>query len=127
MNHSARQSEIAERLRDLLRGGRAMTEFPLVTLKGVKGVDVVWISSARLAEQPAGEDVARTAPEICVEVFSPRNRRGEIDEKLRLYFEKGAMECWTCGLDGKMSFFDAAGQMVASKLCPGFPAEISGL
>ena len=103
-------------------------EYPVQTNKGVKAVDVVWVSDARLAAQPRKDDVAITAPEICVEVFSPRNRRGEIDEKKRLYFEKGAVECWTCDVKGKMSFFDANGQMAASKLCPNFsPAQVSGL
>ena len=88
---------------------------------------MIWISDARLAQQPRKDDVAITAPEICVEVYSPRNRRGEIDEKKRLYLEKGAAECWTCDVKGRMSFFDANGQMAASKLCPNFPPEVSGL
>ena len=127
MNHSLHQSRIVLLLNDLMKTGRASTEFPVRTSKGVKGVDVVWISDARLAEQPRKDDVAITAPEICVEVYSPRNRRGEIDEKKRLYLEKGAVECWTCDVKGRMSFFDANGQMAASKLCPDFPPEVSGL
>ncbi len=32
------------------------------------------------------------APEICVEVKSPANSKIEMDEKIRLYLEKGALE-----------------------------------
>ena len=125
INHSLHQSRIAFLLNGLMKKGRASTEFPVQTSKGVKGVDCVWISDGRLAGQPQKKDVAIIAPEICVEVYSPSNRRGEIEEKKHLYFAKGAVECWTCDVKGKMSFFDANGQIPRSKLCPKFPEAVS--
>ena len=125
MDHSRRQTRITVLLGKLMRGGEALSEFPVQTAKGVKGVDTVWISDARLAQQPAQHDVAMIAPEICVEVYSASNRRGEIDEKKRLYFERGALECWTCDTKGRMAFFDVTGQMLQSKLCPKFPGELT--
>lgn len=124
INHSRHQSQIAALLRKLLTGGEALSEFPVRTAKGVKGVDTVWISKERLAEQPKHQDVAVIAPEICVEVYSPSNRRGEIEEKKSLYFERGALECWTCDTKGRMAFFDVTGQISQSKLCPRFPVEL---
>ncbi len=99
-----------------------MAEFPLQTSGGVKGVDAVWISNKKLTRQLGPENVASIAPEICVEVVSPSNQRGEIEEKMSLYFERGAVECWTCDGKGKMTFYNPANSMTRSELCPKFPA-----
>ncbi len=124
LNHSRRQGRIAYLLGRLLKGGSALSEFPLQTAKGVKAIDTIWISRERIARQPRQEDIAVLAPEICVEVYSPRNRRGEIEEKKRLYFERGALECWTCDLKGNISFSDVTGPISKSKYCPKFPSKI---
>ncbi len=34
------------------------------------------------------------APELAVELISPGNTAAEIDEKISLYLENGALECW---------------------------------
>ena len=49
-DHGDHQFTIGLHLRRLLKGGKVVTECPVSTTDGVKGVDVVWISSARLAE-----------------------------------------------------------------------------
>lgn len=64
------------------------------------------------------------APEICVEVRSPSDLTAELEERKRLFFEKGAREFWLCDLDGTMSFFDPAGQIAGSELCPRFPRQV---
>ena len=123
--HSSYQGQIVTLLGQLLTGGRAMPEFPLQTTKGVKGVDVVWMSRERQRQRPKRRDLSLIAPEICVEVISPSNKRAEIAEKRSLYFEKGAAECWTCDQRGKMTFYDVTGQVIPrSKLCPEFPTRL---
>jgi Uma2 family endonuclease len=64
------------------------------------------------------------APEICVEIESPSDSRGEREERKRLYFEKGAAEFWVCDLDGRMEFHDSTGSIPQSRLCPEFPPKI---
>ena len=96
------------------------------TADGVKGVDVVWISTGRLAEARRNNVLVR-APEICVEVISPGNTRGEIDAKQQLYFEADANEVWLCDMNERMIFFSQAAPAQAtepSPLCPAFPAVL---
>ena len=48
----------------------------------------------------------------------------ELEERRRLDFEKGAVECWVCDLFGCRTFCDPAGELEQSRLCPKFPARI---
>ena len=64
------------------------------------------------------------APEICVEVISPSNSMEEMFERRRLYFEKGAVEFWLCDEKGRMAFYDAAGPIPRSNLCPQFMNQV---
>jgi len=101
-----------------------MPECPLSTSDGVKAIDVAWLSTTREehVEKPV---LLRRAPEICVEIISPSNTDSEIKEKQTLYFEAGAQEVWTCGLDGTMRFYVAnGGEVDTSLLCPDFPRKI---
>lgn len=123
-DHNDYQNEIVAALLRLLPEGRTRSEYPLRTNRGVKAIDVAWVSRERHAQRPGDSIVHLLAPEICVEVFSPSNSVAEIDEKMRLYFERGAQECWTCDGKGIMTFFDPAGPMEGSKLCPKFPVRI---
>jgi hypothetical protein len=109
----------------LLPAGQAMPECPLSTSDGVKAIDVGWLATTR-EEHVQKPIVLERAPEIGVEIISPSNTASEIKEKQALYFEAGAQEVWTCGLDGKLRFYVAAGRDVdASRLCPGFPQEVA--
>lgn len=123
-SHSTFQARILERLR--IAGGETLPECPVSTSKGVRGVDVVWISHGR-RDKALRQNVLVIAPEICVEVLSPGNTRAEMDEKRSLLFEAGAEEVWFCDEKGRMFFFmksapsDATG---ASVLCPDFPASV---
>jgi len=49
---------------------------------------------------------------------------GELQEHKRLFFQKGALEVWFCGLQGEISFFDPAGQIPGLHLCPEFPNRV---
>ena len=122
--HSDFQGEIMAFLLKLLPSGRARAEYPLQTAKGVKAIDVAWVSRERLRQKPKASIVHLIAPEICVEVLSPRNTRAEITQKFRLYFERNAQECWVCDRKGNLSFFAPSGQIDRSQLCPKFPAKI---
>lgn len=66
------------------------------------------------------------APEICVEVVSPTNTRGELEEKKRLYSEEGAEEVWFCDSDGIIRFFHGSDESARdpSANVPGFPGRI---
>ncbi len=124
-NHGSFQLEIGHLLRNLMSGGRVLTECPISTADGVKAADVAWASRERLKE--LGKRVCfPTAPEICVEVLSPGNTRAEIREKMALYFNAGAKEVWQCAGSGAMTFFgkDVARPMSASRLCSKFPKQV---
>lgn len=119
--HSERQSEILLELNRLL-GPHARVEVPISTVDGVKAADVAWCSPQRYADTRG--PIFETAPEICVEVLSRGNSATEMAEKRTFYFDAGALECWECGLDGKMSFFlaEAPGtRRSESHWLPAFP------
>lgn len=118
------QHLIATELDRRLPSGRAMVEASVQTDVGVKVPDAAWRSRAFL-DAHSGEDPYSRAPEICVEVLSPSNSRREIDEKKEHYFLRGATEVWLCDPDGRMSFFDPAGELERSALAPDFPAAIT--
>jgi Uma2 family endonuclease len=125
-NHGRHQGTIACLLREHLPKGEVVTECPISTADGVKAADVAWASSKVLHELGNRQCFVK-APEICVEVLSPRNSKAEIEEKRRLYFDAGAKEVWVCSLKGEMTFYgtksDAA--LASSKLCPKFPKKVT--
>jgi Uma2 family endonuclease len=124
LSHSFRQGGIFRALCDLLPGEALIGGCPLVTLDGVKVIDVVWMSPEYAAELKAKEPlVLERAPEICVEVLSPSNSVAEMEEKRALYFEAGALEVWLCGRDGKMEFYTPE-LTPTSRLCPSFPGHL---
>jgi hypothetical protein len=66
------------------------------------------------------------APEVCVEVRSPRNSEAELREKAALYFDAGAVEVWVCGESGVMTFWLATAESPApaSRIFPDFPPQV---
>jgi Uma2 family endonuclease len=125
-NHSNYASKIFELLLRLMKDGRPYAECAISTALGVRSADVAWMSTKR---KKALREVCLTgAPEICVEVLSPSNRRRAIAEKKTLYFAAGAIEVWYCDGKGKMTFFtDAVSKGVdRSRFCPEFPRQIDG-
>ena len=124
-SHGSFQLEIGHRLRNLMPGGRVLTECPISTADGVKAADVAWVSPERMKE--LGEQVCFPhAPDLCVEVLSPGNTEAEMKEKMALYFDAGTREVWLCARSGAMSFFrPGAGRPArASQLCPQFPQQV---
>lgn len=126
VDHGGWQCDVGFFLRTLLPDGKALTECPISTSEGVKLADNAWISRERLAKSRR-KNVFVIAPEICAEVISPTNRRGEIEEKKRLYFEGGAGEVWIVGLKGHLDFFhrdDRDTAQETSPRCPDFPRRL---
>jgi Uma2 family endonuclease len=124
--HGSFQAKISILLHEMMPEGQVITECPVSTADGVRAVDAAW-ASAETMRRLGNRSCFPSAPEICVEVLSPRNSRTEMEEKKRLYFDAGAQEVWTCDEAGKITFYlarapDAAG---CSELCPAFPKEIS--
>jgi Uma2 family endonuclease len=109
---------IIDLLKQHLTGGLAFTEGVVLTRKGIRSPDVVWVSLARF---DGSDEVFHIAPEICVEVLSKTNKPKDIKEKTALYFAAGALEVWTCDLEGNMTFADLDGSLERSNLVPNFP------
>jgi|GEM_PF-2469534 len=79
--HSKQQGQITIPLSSMLgQFGTVHPECPISTSDGVKAADVAWISQQREAKT-SEPDLFDTAPEICVEVISPSNTEGEMEEK----------------------------------------------
>jgi Uma2 family endonuclease len=121
--HAHYQTRIVILLRRLVRSGDILTECSIQTLDGVKVPDVAWASDAFLKKHHY-ETPYTAAPEICIEIVSPSNRRDEMDEKITLYLAKGAREVWLCDEKGNVSFADHAGRLKKSKLVARFPSKI---
>lgn len=125
--HSARHSELQERIQDLLRQyapeGRQPPEYPIATPRGVKQADVVWASRDRLRAMEKTGDPPTLAPEICVEVLSESNTAEEMAGKRALYREAGAEEVWLVEPDGQVRFFTDEEQD-QSAIAPDVPNQV---
>ena len=115
-NHHGRlQFEAGARIRDVMRGrGAIITECSIRTSQGVKVADVAWASDDFI-EAHGFETPYRKAPEICVEIVSPSNSPGEINEKIELYLAKGAHEVWIVSEDGSTRYYTHEGEIEASR------------
>ena len=121
--HGYYQAEIAYLLRMLLPHGQVLTECGVDTPEGTFVADATWASRERFAVIE-NEFSFSIAPEICVEIWSPSNTAEEIQEKRKLYHLKGAVEFWYCDEHGRITFYDQAGRLTRSTLCPDFPELI---
>lgn len=121
--HGALQSQIVGLLLRLIEPGIVITECAIRTAKGTKVADVCWVSSDRWEIIKDDFDVS-VAPEICVEVLSPGNSSGEMEDKRYLYFEAGAEEVWIADGYGNMSFFNADEKLPQSTMVPAFPQQV---
>ena len=86
--HSRYQSKISHIIQRLLKGGETIVELAVLTGDNVKVPDVVW-AARKTMQAHEGESNWSSAPEICVEVFSPTNTRAEIRGKRVAYFQAG--------------------------------------
>ena len=123
--HSIRQTQITDRLADTVdRPGIRSVELAIGTSKGVKVVDVAWMSSERFATLDEDAEPTPIAPELCVEVRSSSNAEEEMKEKRALYFEAGAEEVWIVDEDGTVAFYNERGPVKSSALASEFPGAL---
>lgn len=60
----------------------------------VRGPDVAFISAARLPDGPLPDGFWSLAPDLAVEVVSPSNSAGNMQEKVLQYLDAGSREVW---------------------------------
>lgn len=121
--HADAQGDIIALLAEYGEGGRARPEFPIVTRKGTKVVDVVWITADRREKMEETGDPPTLAPEVCIEVMSASNDWDEMKEKRTLYRDAGAEEVWVVSTEGEVRFFSDE-ELDGSTLIPDFPAQL---
>ena len=121
--HGIFQARLSRLLETHLPNGIVSNETAIETRKGVKVPDVAW-SSFAFFELHREEFALSSATEICIEVISKSNTVREIATKRKLFFERGALEVWTCDLEGNVHFYDAQGELEHSLLAPQFPTLV---
>ncbi len=115
--HGILQNKVARAIENQKQSGVIVTECSILTDEGVRVADVAWLSDGFYAE--FGEKTPYPkAPEIRVEVKSPGNSKAEMEEKIRLYLEKSALEVWIIDESAKINFHTHTGKMKTSKLTP---------
>lgn len=109
-NHGHLQFQIGDKINQAKRSGKIIIECSIKTPDGVKVADVAWASDEFMAEHGFKTPYS-VAPEICVEVVSPSNSKAEMNEKIKLYLDQGALEVWICNLKGELSYYSKDGQI----------------
>ena len=112
--HGNLQFKIGSMIEKQKGSGHIIMECSVDTVEGVKVADVAWASDAFI-ENFGFQTPYPQAPEICVEIVSPSNSKGEIEEKVNLYLAKGAKEVWVCKDNGEIMYFSHTGQIDKSK------------
>jgi len=110
--HSRLQGKLAAILSREL-GGEVFTELAIQTRKGVKVPDVAW-GTEEYFQQHCENICATSAPELCIEILSRSNTMLEMQEKISLYLEAGAIEVWLVDQQGLIRFFNAEGEQALS-------------
>ncbi len=115
--HGIVQFNTGNKILEKTGGGKIVIECSILTSEGVRVADIAWLTAEFYAE--FGEQTPYPkAPEICVEIKSPGNSRAEMEEKIRLYLEKGAQEVWIVDESAKLNFYTHTGKMKTSKIAP---------
>ncbi len=117
--HGILQYKVGQEIERTKKNGIIIIECSILTGEGVRVADVAWASDEFIAE--FGEITPYPkAPEICVEIKSPGNSKAEMEEKIRLYLEKGALEVWIVDEYSKAGFFSHTGKLKKSKIAADF-------
>lgn len=113
--HGILQNKVARQIENSIKRGVVIIECSIMTSDGVKVADVAWASDEFMNEFGEVTPFPK-APEICVEVISPGNTKGEIEHKIRLYLEKGALEVWIVGENKDITFYTHTGEIAVSRI-----------
>lgn len=113
--HGIIQFNTGNKILEKTGGGIIVIECSILTSEGVRVADVAWLSDEFYAEFGERTPYPK-APGICVEIKSPGNSKAEMEEKIRLYLEKGALEVWIIDESAKINFYTHTGKMKNSKL-----------
>ncbi|WP_428353482.1 Uma2 family endonuclease [Methyloprofundus sp.] len=70
----------------------------------------VFLRDSGFVQQHCEEVCATSAPEICIEILSPSNTMVEMQDKILLYLEAGAVEVWLVEQQGMIRFFNRDGE-----------------
>jgi len=108
-NHGRLQYEIGSLIDKQKGNGKIIMECSIETSDGVKVADVAWASDEFIGKYGYDTPYIK-APEICVEITSPSNSKGEIEEKIQLYLAKGAKEVWIVDNNGNIKYFSSEGE-----------------
>ncbi len=117
--HGILQNKTAREIERNKQSGIVIIECSILTSEGVRVADVAWASDEFIAEFGELTPYPK-APEICVEIKSPGNSQAEMEEKIRLYLEKGALEVWIVDEYSKTDFFSHTGKIEKSKIASNF-------
>ena len=112
-NHGSLQFKVGDVINRAKRNGEIIIECSIQTPEGTKVADVAWASD-KFMDEHGYKTPYEVAPEICVEVISPSNSKAEMQEKIKLYLEQGAIEVWLCDQQGKISYYSCAGKLEKS-------------
>jgi Uma2 family endonuclease len=113
--HAFLQAFVSRELARQRPEGTTFTECPVETEIGIRVPDVVWASPAFM-DRHRDESEFRVAPDLCVEVLSPRNTRAEMAEKVAAYLAAGAREVWVVDDEGVPEIHTVSGRASASTL-----------
>ena len=111
--HGIYQNKVGWILMSHMTDGTVISECSIATHAGVKVADIAWCSADFMQKHGVVTPYAK-APEICVEIISPSNSEKQMQEKMALYFERGAKECWLVSETGRVRFFGHAGEKKGS-------------
>jgi len=97
-----------------------------------RGIDLAFVSKARLAAQPAHVSALHVAPDLAIEIMSPSNAWDDVMEKVTEYFEIGVREVRVISIRVRMvtvfrSPVESKGFTLAhgdSPVLPGHPSRI---
>lgn len=96
-------------------GPEAVQEVSLMTDRGIRVPDVVWMKPERWT-LVKGQTPLPLVPDVCVEVVSPGNTAEEVTMKTNAYLRGGAREVIIVGRRGEIEFFGAEGKRAKSVL-----------
>jgi Uma2 family endonuclease len=113
--HGRLQMQIGQKLARYLPHGEVIAECSIQTDDNVKVADLVWASNAFIQDY-AYKTPYPKAPEICIEIISPSNSQQEMQQKIKLYLDRGALEVWIIHENKTIDIYSSLGKIEQSQL-----------